>query len=645
MGVSSFRKKTEFSIHSEQFVLLKKIDESQWQAENTRNGRLIEISDDQLRNLYSSGELIFLSNRPLAQQAASLLQEIPKNDSETWDTIKIKRAYVMHTLKFPKTKKILVPVIEELWQTIKKPKKPPSADSVIRWRNKFEKYNHNILSLVDRNQTKGNRSRRYPNDVLHFVQDAIDNIYLRRENNSIELTADDAKARIILENKLRPEQLQLPIPETSLIKAEIHKISAYDRCAARKGKDVANAMFRADTRQKIDLPPLECAEIDHTKLDIFVIDKATSFPLGRPWLTICLDSGSRCLLGISISFTPPSYLSVADCLRHAFLPKTHIKEKYPDIVNGWEPHGLFRELVVDNGLEFHCESLENACLTLGIEIRFCARKMPWHKGKVERFIGTLNKGLTHSIPGTTFSNIFEKGDYDPKKHAILDLEKLREVVYTWVCDVYHQKTHHALGMPPIHAWRTGITSEEIFLPHDLSHFDTILGTNHQRTLTHAGININSLTYNSLELAQLRRNYGEKLKVDVRVNESDLSYITVLHEGIFKPIKVPSLKLEYTKGLSLWQHKVCKKYAIRNHKNQDIQSWLLAKHRIRKIIDSEIFKSKTLPSPRIMDFADKTVSRSVVTKGVDLPLINNESTIDKKETTRAKTFEPQYRDRS
>src|ERR1019366_5694076 len=134
------------------------------------------------------------------------------------------------------------------------------------------------------------------------------------------------------------------------------------------------------------------------------IDEESGLPLGRPWLTICIDDFTRCILGLFISFEPPSYLSVARCLKNAFLPKTSLQEKYPSVKNRWDAHGIMRELVVDNGREFHSKSLEAACYSVGTEIHYAPRKVAWFKGKVERVQGTLNRGVAHGTPGTTFSN-------------------------------------------------------------------------------------------------------------------------------------------------------------------------------------------------------------------------------------------------
>ena len=121
----------------------------------------------------------------------------------------------------------------------------------------------------------------------------------------------------------------------------------------------------------------------------------------------------------SSGFIPPSFLTVSLCLKDAFRPKTWLKQAYPDIRSDWPAHGVMRELVLDNGPEFHSDSLEQVCLFNGIEMHYAPRKTPWFKGKIERFFGTLNEGVAHGTPGTSFNNILEKGDYDPAKHAIV----------------------------------------------------------------------------------------------------------------------------------------------------------------------------------------------------------------------------------
>jgi putative transposase len=61
-------------------------------------------------------------------------------------------------------------------------------------------------------------------------------------------------------------------------------------------------------------------QCDHTKIDVLVVDQAGEV-LGRPWLTIVVDTYSRCIMGLHLGFDAPSAQVVGLALRHAILPK------------------------------------------------------------------------------------------------------------------------------------------------------------------------------------------------------------------------------------------------------------------------------------------------------------------------------------
>ena len=260
-----------------------------------------------------------------------------------------------------------------------------------------------------------------------------------------------------------------------------------------------------------------------------------------------------------------------------------------------------RELVVDNGQEFHSTSLENAYLSLGIEIHYSARKTPWFKGKIERFLGTLNRAIAHGTPGTTFSNIFEKEDYDPSSQAIVRFSTLKEMAYTWIADVYHQKVHRALDAPPSVVWARSINPEDILLPENPDELDFILGRTESRVLSHKGIELNNLLYNSPELTALRYKLGDKMEVGIRYDTSDLGYIFVLPPGNRQAIRVQSLQFAYANGLSLWQHKVCRRFALLEMNSYRPEGWLEAKSRIQKLIDEEFMDKRQKTRTKIARF--------------------------------------------
>ena len=83
------------------------------------------------------------------------------------------------------------------------------------------------------------------------------------------------------------------------------------------------------------------------------------------------------------------------------------------------------------------------------------------------------------------------------------------------------RNHRTLHAPPAIVWQSSIQPEDILLPNNLSQLDAILGRSEQRALTHKGIEINNLFYNSSELTNLRRRFRDKLDVEIRVNDADL----------------------------------------------------------------------------------------------------------------------------
>jgi putative transposase len=67
--------------------------------------------------------------------------------------------------------------------------------------------------------------------------------------------------------------------------------------------------------------PLEVVQIDHTPIDVLVVDEWERQPLGRPWLTLAIDVASRFVTRFQVSLDRPSSLTVALVLTQAVLPK------------------------------------------------------------------------------------------------------------------------------------------------------------------------------------------------------------------------------------------------------------------------------------------------------------------------------------
>jgi putative transposase len=572
------------------FVLRRKISETCWQIEDPSTGRIVERESSELLRLYRTGDLRFgTSTLELARGAVS--SEIPKSAQ---DVIKMRRRYVTAVEGLPVSQEIYDIMIEKVWEQLAiqadriqeyEPgladllRKRPYWTTVYRWSFRYKRCGCDSHALLHRTRR---RQQNWPQEVLDICDEAIETIYLTIERKTVQDTLDFAAQRTKETNLIRHDRGldALPTPGRRVFKRLLRELPAFDVYCARYGRQAAIVKFRSVKGHTTTNAALERGEIDHTPLDLFVVDEETFLPLGRPYITLCIDDFTRCILGVYVGFIPPSYLSVALCLKDAFFPKDWVREEYPMVTSEPQAFGIMQTLVVDQALEFHSKGLEDACLRLGVEIVYSPRKTPWFKGKIEKMVGAVNRGVAHGTRGTTFRNITERGDYNPEKFATIRLSTLKAALRIWIYDVYHQKKHRALGMPPEEMWRRSIKLEDIRMAEDPNMLHAVMGRPLTRVLTHKGIEFEGLFYNSDALRDLRNRYGAKLDVDIRVDDGNIGSIHLIYQEIL--IKVRALRYAYAEGISLWQHKVFQDNAYEN--NPD--GWLEAKERIRRMYEEE-----------------------------------------------------------
>ena len=113
---------------------------------------------------------------------------------------------------------------------------------------------------------------------------------------------------------------------------------------------------------------------------------------------------------------------------------------------------------------------------------------PRYGGHIERLIGTQMGGL-HLLPGTTFRNVKELGDYDPKRHAALTLRELERYIALDILGKYHQSIHRSLARPPLAVWREHEGRVPLRLPQDRMRFWLTFLPEHERTLQPTGIHL------------------------------------------------------------------------------------------------------------------------------------------------------------
>lgn len=484
-------------------------------------------------------------------------------------------------------KKVIVPVIADVAMQIRDPA-PPSFDTVRRWYREFLAGHRDIRALFPNTALRGWRTRRNPVEVSTIARQAISEVYMSREQNTVQATYEYFEGLIAAANEEEDRKLPLVCPSLRWFYREIHKqFDGYDLDLARKGKIVAELNYRPWGMGARPTRPLERVEIDHTTLDVMVVDDDTREKIGRPYLTVAIDVATRMIVGFYVSFKAPSVHSVVKCLRHTITPKKDALSRYPDVKNSWDACGIPETIVIDNGREFHSKDVEEACRHLNINVHHTPRREPWQKPKVERFFGTLNTKVLAGLPGKTFSNIIRKGDYKPEKEATVGFAALIEMLYVWFVDGYNQIPHPATLMAPAHAWAQ---SAAAFPPVPVSAEDLNFALTHvkQRRVQPIGIQLAGLKYQSEDLAEMRKRHLGHLEVTIRYDIDDLGSIIVVDPDTGGQVRVPCVDQEYAVGLSVAQHLVIRTF-LRNTTNKKILRLTLRE--VRRLIQLIIMRER------------------------------------------------------
>lgn len=307
----------KFELHGREYELIERIPPEDWRIRNVVTAQETNLSESEITDLLFKGELQFITTKFRQHIAFPDLTEAQRNDA-IWREKYVKKVLEEGINK--STKQALEPVIKEVYLQIKldenlpqeiqsRPK--PSYNAVYQWVKKYKQSEGNIHSLVSNTKKKGNRKSRLQPEVYQIIEQAIDEVYLNRNQGSIKDTYDRVIVLIVEENQNR-QYLDLPelkIPNYMAIRNTIKKIPSQKRDEARLGKRTSDLIHRPVSVGKgsNSTRPLEVVEIDHCKLPLFVLDNEHRLPIGLPWLTSAIDVYSQTVVGYYLTFDPPSY--------------------------------------------------------------------------------------------------------------------------------------------------------------------------------------------------------------------------------------------------------------------------------------------------------------------------------------------------
>ena len=432
-----------------------------------------------------------------------------------------------------------------------------SSRTIRRWIDAY-KSTGSIASLLDKKRGWDKEKVRldYATDTL--IKKVINDFYLTPQRPTVQAT-------IRRVHKLCYEK-ECEKPSGKSIRYRIKQLPESVVLKKRGQRERAKNKFTPKTGSFPEvLNPLDVVQIDHTPADIILVDDKYRKPIGRPWITVAIDIYSRMITGFYISLDAPSVTSVGICMARSILPKDKLLIENGITDADWKVYGYPRKIHVDNGSDFRSEDLRKSCALHGINIEFRPLARPEYGGHVERVIGNLMKKV-HELPGTTFSNIKQKEDYDAEKNASLTLAEFEKWFLTYIIKEYHHKIHSGIQKTPTRQWEIGIFGDKFSdgigippLPIDETTLKLDFLPSFERTIQSSGVRIDGLHYYDpcINLHVNTSNSEGKNKFVFRRDPRDISKIWFFDPAIKKYFILPFAN-QTLPPMSLWEYQQIKK---------------------------------------------------------------------------------------
>ena len=412
--------------------------------------------------------------------------------------------------------------------------------------------------------------RRLGPEIEERIEAAIDTIYLKPERPTVKRLFGQVRQDCVAVG-LKP-------PSMKALRARITARSLCVRVQAREGAAVAGDRFRQVRVGLRTERRLQVVQIDHTKVDIMLVDDVTRACIGRPWLTLVLDVHTRMVLGLYLSLDAPSATSAALAVAQAVLPKVEWLAVRA-IGLAWPAHGLPETIHVDNGREFHSRAFERGCQQHGIRLEYRPPATPRFGGHIERLMGTL-MGRVHALPGSTSSSVAARGSYDAEANATLSFREFERILTLEVLGPYHNEVHTALGRTPAAAWADGTCGATLRQPADAGGLLRDFLPFEERIVRRDGVRLFNIFYQDGALAHLVDLGAGKLRT--KYDPRDLSAVFVeLPTG--EHVRVPYADLGRL-PITLWEHReATRRLRAAGHRSVDEHAIFMAIAEQRRVL--------------------------------------------------------------
>ncbi len=428
-----------------------------------------------------------------------------------------------------------------------------SVTTIYRWLKRFDETG--LASSLLRSPRKDKGDSKLSQEVKDIIKLNIERYYLVKERPTV--------CKLYRHIELDCYDADLTPPHKNTIYARIKEVDQREFLRKRYSpKHAKEKMEPLRGRFPNQGSPYSIIQIDHTPYDIIVVDSEHRQPIGRPYLTAGIDVDTKMIAGFCLTLDPPSSISAGLCIAHAVSNKEEWLAKR-DIDAEWPIYGKMQKIHLDNAKEFRGKMLERACTENNIIREWRPKGQPNYGPHIERVFRTF-MGESHSLPGTTFSNVAEKLDYNSEGKACMTLGELEKWFTLFVVYCYHHRPHKGIcGIAPIKLYHQRIHGTAdypgIGLPapiENMRKFELDFTPYFERTVQREGVIIDHIHYYAPILrqwvnARKSGHSGEKRKFIFARDPRDISIIYFLDPDSKMYCPIPYLD-NTRPAISIWE---------------------------------------------------------------------------------------------
>lgn len=220
------------------------------------------------------------------------LADLPKSvQEEAWRryhlVLAVYRYYRIETVQMLSRRQIAIYVANT-----EQPDSQPgtSVGTIERYMQSFVDSGGDIRNLVPQTRERGGKDQSRLDEAVERIIATVLEKYaaITERESTVDQVITDIINTIGDENRFRDAREQLILPSERTIRRRI-KAAGENRILGRR---LSRREQKAQTETESGPRPtriLERVEIDHTVLNLFVVDEKDGLPIGRPYITACID--------------------------------------------------------------------------------------------------------------------------------------------------------------------------------------------------------------------------------------------------------------------------------------------------------------------------------------------------------------------